>query len=666
MTVNTKGKFKMTMSLNVLNHLGMNLYSNIPSVLSEVVANAYDADAIKVDIQIGDNQITITDNGHGMTETDVNNKYLYVGYQRRENNEAFSEKLKRPVMGRKGIGKLSLFSIANEIEVHTIKSNSKTKKKEKSCFLLRKKDIIDQIKSSEDGIYYPTVIPIEKLQVTQGTKIIIRDLKKNVNHSENFLRKRLARRFSIIGSTYNFSVSINKKAITIADRDFFNKLQFIWFIGDDEDNINKAFKFKRTNYLNGDLDNGKAHKISGWIGAVNEAGDLDIDGVNNNKISILCRGKMAEEDILDSFNEGGIYATYLIGEIKADFLDIDEDDDIATTSRQKINEEDPRYQELQAHVFKLLKNIQKVWTEFRKTVAEEEAVQRAEKFNPVLKEWFNSLKTDSRKAHAKKLFAAIETMHFDPIDAYEKKKELYKQGILAFEKLKLRDSLHELEKITGPDDLKLSLIFNDLSDIEANLYYDIASERVSVIREFQKKLETNDKEKLLQKYLFNNLWLLNPSWERATLGSETMEKRVEKEFKKVIATLSDEERKGRLDIKYRTAAGKHIIVELKRYDPSYKIDQFTLGKQAKKYRDALAKCLATSKQENEAIEILIVLGKKIGKNSKEEVEIEDTLKTYNARIIYYDYLIEQSLSSYSEYLIKQKEVSRIRSIIERL
>ena len=36
-------KYRMTVSLNVLNHLGIGLYSNIPAVLSELVANAWDA-----------------------------------------------------------------------------------------------------------------------------------------------------------------------------------------------------------------------------------------------------------------------------------------------------------------------------------------------------------------------------------------------------------------------------------------------------------------------------------------------------------------------------------------------------------------------------------------------------------------------------------------------
>jgi hypothetical protein len=40
----------MRLSLNVLNHLGLNLYSNVPAVLSEAVANAWDAEAHDVEI----------------------------------------------------------------------------------------------------------------------------------------------------------------------------------------------------------------------------------------------------------------------------------------------------------------------------------------------------------------------------------------------------------------------------------------------------------------------------------------------------------------------------------------------------------------------------------------------------------------------------------------
>lgn len=116
-----ESKFRMSINLQVLNHLGLNLYSNTSAVLSEVVANAWDADATEVRIKIDKDCISISDNGIGMSLEDINCKYLTVGYQKRSES-GLSPKLKRPVMGRKGIGKLSLFSIANIVEVYSKKT----------------------------------------------------------------------------------------------------------------------------------------------------------------------------------------------------------------------------------------------------------------------------------------------------------------------------------------------------------------------------------------------------------------------------------------------------------------------------------------------------------------------------------------------------------------
>ena len=78
--------YSMTLSLNVLKHLGFGLYSNVPAVLSEAVANAWDADAehVRINIDPQAERITIQDDGHGMTVDDINEKYLYVGYERRK------------------------------------------------------------------------------------------------------------------------------------------------------------------------------------------------------------------------------------------------------------------------------------------------------------------------------------------------------------------------------------------------------------------------------------------------------------------------------------------------------------------------------------------------------------------------------------------------------
>ena len=69
--------YRMQLSLNVLEHLGINLYSNVPSVLSEAVANSWDADAEAVEIRFATDKgtIVIQDDGVGMTREQVNQRF---------------------------------------------------------------------------------------------------------------------------------------------------------------------------------------------------------------------------------------------------------------------------------------------------------------------------------------------------------------------------------------------------------------------------------------------------------------------------------------------------------------------------------------------------------------------------------------------------------------
>src|SRR5947209_3769081 len=106
--------YVMRLDLRVLDHLGIKLYSNAAAVLSEAVANAWDADATRVDIQIEQSKIIIDDNGVGMGLQQINDRFLAVGYDKRA-AEGETSGNKRPFMGRKGIGKLALFSISEVI-----------------------------------------------------------------------------------------------------------------------------------------------------------------------------------------------------------------------------------------------------------------------------------------------------------------------------------------------------------------------------------------------------------------------------------------------------------------------------------------------------------------------------------------------------------------------
>lgn len=645
-----KHKYTMELSLNVLNHLGFGLYSNIPAVLSEAVANAYDADAENVRVTVGDGMIVIEDDGSGMTLKDINEKFLMVGYRKRKRDSSITPIHERAVMGRKGIGKLSLFSIADVIKVFTVKNG------ERNGFLLSREKIEEEIEGT--GVYHPEDIPCDGFTSLKGTRIEITKLKKKVTSATDFfIRRRLARRFSVIGPAYKFEVFVNEVPITIADRDYLSKLQFLWKIGPYELESATLVNIKKIRTLGGEVDRENDYYISGWIGAVEVPGQLkDVDTeASNNKISIICRGKVAQEDILETYGDARIYSTYLIGEIRADFLDTDDKDDIATSSRQSFFQEDPRYQKLVLHVRRLLSEIAKVWSEDRKEIS---AAMSFAEF-PVLEEWYQTLRTPAQ-VHARSLFSTIQSLHFEGPEAKEQKRELYKQGIMAFERLKLRDNLQALDRLSTDADIRFASIFSDFDDIEASLYYDIATERVRIIRELANLSDAHAKEKVLQKHIFDHLWLLHPSWERPT-GDFRIEQSVTREFASINAGLTEEERRGRIDIKYRTAAGKHVIIELKKYERVVTMTE--LLDQVRKYRTALRKCLKVMNRENESIETICILGQP----PSDEAEYDDNpLKTLEARIIYYDHLIEDSLRSYGDYLQTQQEVTKIRRIIDRL
>ena len=183
-----------------------------------------------------------------------------------------------------------------------------------------------------------------------------------------------------------------------------------------------------------------------------------------------------------------------------------------------------------------------------------------------------------------------------------------------------------------------------------------------MIDSFVDIVDANEKERVIQEHLFTHLWLLNPSWERASTNKR-IEERVTTEFDAIDAGLTDDEKAGRMDIRYRTAAGKNIIIELKRY--SVEVKTGDLVSQLAKYRSALQKCLREQFHDHpQAIECIAVLGHFPDDLLPEEVE--RTLAGINARVVTYDSLIAHAHESYTDYLEMHAEVSRLADLIARL
>lgn len=654
-------KYTMSLSLNVLNHLGINLYSNIPAVLSEIVANSWDADANQVDITIDKDEIIIEDNGCGMDIYDINNKFLYVGHRKREESLE-SPKYKRRYMGRKGIGKLSMFSIAQEIDVISRKQK-KNGEFEINGFRMDSKKIEAAIRDDNSNMsksYNPEPIDTTENELNEtGTKIILKKLKKNTSTlTETYIKKRVARRFGIIGDEFNFTVRVNGETVTIQDRGYFNKLAYIWYFGEESK--------KYSDYCNNavhieSLENivscgAKNYRISGWIGSVNSSGDLKEGDDNLNKIIILVRGKLGQEDILGEYSEGGLYSKYLIGEINADFFDDDDMDDMATSNRQEYRHDDERFTALRDFVYNQLKYIEGKWTELRNKTGEQKAVELL----PVIDTWICGLKGDD-KQYARKMFGKVNQIIADD----DKKREILKYSILAFEKFKYTRHLSAIDIIDAKNFEIFKDVFTGLDEIEATLYYQIIKERMEVVKKFQNITEENALEKVVQEHLFNHLWLLDPSWERVE-NTEYMETIVEKALQHEIDSLTLEEKNARLDLGYRQSAGKHIVIELKRADRIIKTDEVV--KQVKKYHDALQKALYELNYKNSAFEILFVVGRPIDNNDSldNRTIVDNIIKPLNARIVYYQELIQNAFKAYSEYIAANKQAQPLIEIFDKL
>lgn len=661
--------YKMTITLNVLNNLGITLYSNVPAVLSEVVANSWDADATKVDIEIKSDNIIITDDGDGMTHEDINDKYLKIGYQRRKGKEDVLTTKGRTVMGRKGIGKLSLLSIANNVSVETVKGE------EKNGFVMSVNDIKNLIENDEHIDYKPVSLLEDEITLNKkGTRIILTELQKGVYQTPNALRKRLARRFSIIGSD-EFDVIINGESVTAADRDYFHNIQYIWYFGDkSKQYVNLCKKRishklekneKRNDIIEIEREGTKvSDKVRGWIGSVNLPQDLKSGRDNLNKIAIMVRGKLAQEDILEDFTEARVYTKYLIGEIHADFLDIDTEQDIATSNRQDIIKNEPRYKALQEWVDRELKYIANQWTLLRNL----EGVKDARKL-PAVAEWMDGMSKDQQRiAHA--MFGKINQLNMDD---EEYRINLYRQCVLIFEKLKQRKVLDKLESVSAEDIPVLTDMFSSVDEIEAYLYYEIVLGRLDVINKFRLIVSDNDKERIIQKYLYDHLWLLDPSWDRAT-ETPSMEQNVKKAFADLDPNdypnfnpdLDDDKNLGRVDIQYKKASGKHIIIELKR--ASIKLSQYKLQDQVSKYQSALEKLLSAAGKK-EPIEVICIVGKKLVEWEVSDARMEQSKSAMamdNTRVVLYNELIENAFSNYQAYLEKSKEANRLYELINNI
>ena len=98
-------------SSGLKNIIGRELINDKYIAIFELVKNSYDAGAKHVKISFdklgtSDSTITISDDGNGMSKTDIIDKWLFVAYSEKR-NPSYRDSIKRAVAGAKGVGRFS-------------------------------------------------------------------------------------------------------------------------------------------------------------------------------------------------------------------------------------------------------------------------------------------------------------------------------------------------------------------------------------------------------------------------------------------------------------------------------------------------------------------------------------------------------------------------------
>lgn len=597
---------------NTIEHLGISLYSKLPSVLSELVSNSWDADADNIKIDFIDNssgkEIIYYDDGSGMTFDELDNKFLLIGRNRRkEDTERISPK-GRLVIGKKGLGKLSVFGICNVIEIKSIKNGIV------NHFEMN----IDDIKSSRTGTYTP-VLKLPKDSVTtelNGTTLYLKSIRRKSGFNLNEIAVSLSKKFMIFDEV-NLRLTLNSfEEIEVTNELKFESFeeQFRWDFPNDFDD---AYKYKDD--------------IKGFIITTKTPiKDTEMSG-----IYLVSRGKIVNSASFYGLRDNDQFHSYVTGYLNVDFID-EFDEDVISTDRHSLNWENDDTKELQIYLQNVIKKIGSEWRKKRQTITREEIKIKT---SLDIEEWQSNLPTYERELSDK----IIEPILSNPRIDTEKSSEIIKNVIDKFENKTFKEYAEKIAEISTEEQLPEFLkLIEDWKAIESKQFRDISVSRVEVIKQFEEYLRTDTREvPTLHNFLKKFSWLLDP---------RILEFRDEVYYSNLLKeTYPDdrlEEKNRRIDFLCSNALGEIMyVIEIKR--SNYEVD-YNAIEQAYDYQSFLKEKYASQTGFSKVV-CFIVGGKK-----SEERKFRDKENTYmrtgEVFVKTYIELLEQSKEYHREFI----------------
>lgn len=513
---------KFQVAFGAVRHFGRNLYSTNPPAVAELVANAWDAYANKCQIYIKNNALLLVDNGIGMTDDEFQSRYATSG---NEKNTAIRKPTRmkvRPYMGKKGIGKFSAFSLADKYELFT-KSIEDSEWKH----IILEQDILKAtvptydvpITRLKDIREIKELFGVADIDLDTGTLIYLPSLKRAATtNTVSALVKLLSHRFSIttIMNDGDFKVSIifegNIVDIDLKNHFYYNDIEYLHYFGYSKEEIKKLFPNLDDNHLI--FEEPFSSPAKGWIGSVSIPSSLEVDDNTALKgICIYINGKLVDEDILKSVKKDRMSDTYTIGEIDADYLG-QLAEDVVLSSREGLFLDNESVTSIKEYLENIRKNLVANWDDMRKN----RPIDKKDYFNVLLSQPANKKLYEGLKPASKDRFDGYAQKLFDRPKAVEDPKLEKLNNVLfsALIQIVNNEDIQELlqqSKIGTEDILKCFAEIFDLSEINHALRLrDSVRNNLAVISELEKYIETGEVEKVFEKHLAKNPWLIEPTW----------------------------------------------------------------------------------------------------------------------------------------------------------
>lgn len=378
MTTPERQKLELKFDPSTIEDLGIKMYSQLPSALAELVANAYDASAENVEILLSDTpngkKIEIVDDGEGMSYDDIQNKFLRIGRKQRKEGAPRKNSKGRSITGRKGLGKLALFGIGKKITITSSQKNNE----ETVTFSLDWDKIINA-----EGIYNPdTTTTINKNFTQSGTKIVLTDLKRVSGFDIDNIAISLSKMFNCLGENFKVTISNGETAIPLTRELRYKNVvqQFQWDVEALAKEIDSDYPHK--------------YKLRGTIISTKLPARSDLRG-----ICLYANGRLVNIPGFFGLPEAEHVYSYLSGWIDADYID-EFDEDLTSTDRQSLNWDMPEADELRKFLQKLIRKVATDWNSKRK---EEKKKRQKEITNIDVDKWKDTLTNDIRTSVTKTL-----------------------------------------------------------------------------------------------------------------------------------------------------------------------------------------------------------------------------------------------------------------------